>query len=305
MSTSTGEGERGPMTTSTIGHDGEGSPMTTSTVGTRAHGSAMLTDVRHSVRLARLELTVLGRNQTALFTVLFLPLLFGWMFSALAGEAVIAGLPAEVFVLTGLPGLLPLFAVFVNLVNTFTARREELVLRRLRGGQVSAVGILGGAALGGLAVQLVQTGLVLAWLRAVDGPVPANIPLLLVAAVLGAAVFTLLAAACSGLTRTTEHAQVTVLPVLFVVMIGAPLFTPLSAQPPQLAVPAEFVPATPIVEITRTAILGADFIGGAGGKLTVAGQWLAALPSLGVLAAWLLIAAIAAKVLFRWDPKRG
>ncbi|MFC6081250.1 ABC transporter permease [Sphaerisporangium aureirubrum] len=267
--------------------------------------AAARTDLLHAVRLARLDLTVLGRNQTALFTVLLLPLLLGGMFTAVAGDATIAGLPAEIFVLTGLPGLLPVFAVFINLVNTFTARREELVLRRLRGGQASPVGILGGAALGALVVQLIQLGLVVVWLTIVEGPEPANVPLLLVTAVLGAAVFALLAAACSGLTRTTELAQITVLPVLLVVMIGAPLFTPLSGMPSQLRILAEFIPATPIVELSRTAMLGADFAGGAGERLTVAGQWLAALPSLGVLAAWLLVAAFAARWLFRWDPRRG
>jgi ABC-2 type transport system permease protein len=284
------------MATSTIHTDGE------------AHGGITSTaraDLLHAVRLARLDLKLLGRNQTALFTVLFLPLLLGWMFTTLGRDTTTAGLPTEVFVLTGLPGLLPLFAVFVNQVSSFTARREELFLRRLRAGQASPVGMFGGAALGALVVQLVQLALVMAWLNAAGGPRPANIPLLLVAAVLGAAVFAMLAAACSGLTQTVEHAQITVMPVLLVAMIGAPLFAPLSMLPPQLRVPAEFSPATPIVEISRTAILGADFVDGMGERLTVAGQWIAALPSLGLLAAWLLVTVFAARWLFRWDPRRG
>ncbi|GAA1260361.1 ABC transporter permease [Sphaerisporangium rubeum] len=279
--------------------------MTTITHEGRAEiRSAVLTDLKHAVRLARLDLKILSRNQTAMFTVLLLPLLMGWLFTR-AGEGTIAGMPLEVFVLTGLPGVLPIYAVFVNLVNSFTARREELVLRRLRGGQTSAAGIFGGAVLGGAAVQLAQTALIVAWLQAVDGPRPANIPLLLLASVLGAGVFALLAAACSGLTRTTEHAQITVLPVLLVATIGAPLFTPLSAMPPQLAIPAGLIPSTPVVELVRTAVTGADFSGGAAERLTVAGQWLAALPSLGVLVVWLLVAGLAARWLFRWDPRRG
>ncbi|GAA2785321.1 hypothetical protein [Nonomuraea dietziae] len=96
----------------------------------------MRTDVLHAVRLARMDLKLLGRNTTAVFNVLLLPLLFAWMLSQGGSES---------FILTGMPGVLLAFAVFMNLVNSFTARREELVLKRLRGGQGSAVAIFGGA----------------------------------------------------------------------------------------------------------------------------------------------------------------
>ena len=64
-------------------------------------------------------------------------MLFAWMLSQGGSES---------FILTGMPGVLLAFAVFMNLVNSFTARREELVLKRLRGGQGSAVAIFGGTA---------------------------------------------------------------------------------------------------------------------------------------------------------------
>lgn len=267
----------------------------------------MKADILHAVRLARLDLRLLGRNQTAMVNVVILPLLMGWMFSRLLPEgATIAGAPAALFVLTGVPGLMLGFAVFVNLVNNFTARREELVLKRLWGGMVSPAGVLGGAALGAFTVYLLQVGLLVAWIVRVEGgPAPANLPLALLASLLGTAVIALLAAAFSGITRTAELAQVTVLPVLLVMFLGAPLFAPVQQMPEALRVPAELIPITPVVEITRTAFLGADHISGLGEPLTIGEQWLAALPSLGVLLVWLAVAAFLAHRLFRWDRRRG
>ncbi|MEU4549833.1 ABC transporter permease [Nonomuraea dietziae] len=238
----------------------------------------MRTDVLHAVRLARMDLKLLGRNTTAVFNVLLLPLLFAWMLSQGGSEP---------FILTGMPGVLLAFAVFMNLVNSFTARREELVLKRLRGGQGSAVAIFGGAGLAALAVFVLQVALLVVWIDRTGGGLPENVPMMLVAAVLGVAVFALLAAAFSGITPNAELAQVAVLPVLIVVLVGSPLIVPLSEMP--FAV--RLVPTTPIVEMMRM---------GYGG-----GSWAAALPWIGVLLAWLVVAGLLAKWLFRWDPRHG
>ncbi|MEV0582231.1 ABC transporter permease [Nonomuraea sp. NPDC050310] len=243
----------------------------------------MKTDVLHAVRLARTDLKLLGRNFTALFNAVILPLLFGAMFSLTAPDAT--------FVLTGLPGVMLAFAVFLNLVNTFTARREELVLKRLRGGQGSALAIFGGAGLAAFAVFAFQVVLLAIWIDRTGGGLPANIPVMLGGAVLGVAVFSLLAAAFSGITPTAESVQVAVLPPLMVMIFASPLVVPLSAMPDALAVFARMVPATPVIEIMRAGYTG---------ELT-SGLWL----YVGILGVWLIIGAALAKWLFRWDPRHS
>ncbi|OUC85453.1 ABC transporter permease [Streptosporangium minutum] len=265
----------------------------------------MRTDVLHAVRLARLDLTLVARNTTVMFNVLLLPLLMAWMFTQTQGGADIAGVSGELFVLTGVPGLMLGFAVFINLVNSFTARREELVLKRLRGGQPSGPAVLGGAALGALALFLGQVVLLAVWMHRTDGVMPANVPLLVVAAVLGVALFGLLAAAFSGITPNAELAQITVLPVILVMMIGAPVAYPADVLPGPLGVVSDLLPVTPVVEIMRTAFLGADHVSGSGEALSMGGQWVAALPSLGILLAWVAVAALLARWLFRWEPRHG
>ena len=265
----------------------------------------MRTDVLHAVRLARLDLTLVFRNTTVLFTVLLLPLLMAWVFTQTQGGAEIAGVPGRLYVLTGVPGLMLGFAVFTNLVNSFTARREELVLKRLRGGQPSSVAVLAGSALGALALFLGQVMLLVIWINRSDGVLPVNVPLLVLAAVLGVALFSLFAAAFSGITPNAELAQVTVLPVILIMMIGAPVAFSVGMLPGPMGTISTLLPVTPVVTIMRTAFLGADHFSGSGEALSMAGQWAAALPSLGILLAWIAVAALLARWLFRWEPRHS
>ncbi|MFC4057438.1 ABC transporter permease [Planomonospora corallina] len=265
----------------------------------------MKTDVLHAVRLARVDVTLVGRNTTALFNVLLLPLLLAWMFTMMQGGAEIDGVPGGAFVLTGVPGLMLTFSVFINLVNSFTARREELVLKRLRGGQPSAAAVMAGSALGALVFFVLQVVLLGFWVHRTEGVLPANVPMLVVAALLGVAVFTLLAAAFSGLTPNAEMAQVSVLPLLMVMTIGAPVAFPADILPGPLAVVSNLLPVTPIVEMMRSGFLGADHFTGSGEALGMAGQWVAALPSIGILLGWIAVSALLARWLFRWEPRHG
>ncbi|MCG5220975.1 ABC transporter permease [Streptosporangium sp. KLBMP 9127] len=266
----------------------------------------MRTDVMHAVRLARVDLKLLGRNQTAMINVVLLPLIMGWLFTVTLGGEQLAGVSMTLFVLTGLPGVMLGFAVFVHLVITFTARREELVLKRLRGGQASPVGILGGSALGALAIWVFQVVLVVFWTnRMEDDGLPGNVPLLLLGGLLGVAVFALLAAAVSGITRSAELAQVAVLPVVLLIMVASPVLMPLSAMPAAIRVVAEVVPVTPVIEIMRTAYVGRDFFDYGGQVMGMGEQWVAALPSIGILLVWIAVGTLLARWLFRWDPRHG
>ncbi|MEU8384638.1 ABC transporter permease [Streptosporangium sp. NPDC048865] len=266
----------------------------------------MRTDVLHAIRLAKIDLTLVGRNTTVLFNVLLLPLLMAWVYTQAVGAEKIGGVDGRLFVLAGLPGLMLVFAVFINLVNTFTARREELVLKRLRAGQPSGPAVLAGSALGALALYLAQVALLAVWMRRSEGVMVANVPMLVVVAFLGVALFCLLAAAFSGLTPNAELAQVTVLPVLLVVMVGAPIAFPSGTLPGVLGHLSALLPATPVVEIARTAFLGGDHVSGGGGEaLSMGGQWAATLPSFAILLAWIAVAGLLARWLFRWEPRHG
>ncbi|MEU6413791.1 ABC transporter permease [Microbispora sp. NPDC046933] len=265
-----------------------------------------MTELAQAARLARVDLTLIFRNRTALVNAVLLPLLIA---GALASNNIgggTAGIPASRYLMTGMMAFILIFATFMNLAGFYTARREELVLKRLLGGPASKAAVLGGSALGATVVYLGQVVILCVFMAAVMGTgAPADIPLLLLGALLGAAFFSLLAMAVSGLSSTGEMAQIATLPVVLLLVGGSPVMLPQEILPQALRGVTEFLPMTPIVEIMRTAYLGLDYIGTGHEPLGLLERWGAALPSLGVLAAWIVVAALLARRFFRWDPRRG
>ncbi|WP_432924900.1 ABC transporter permease [Microbispora sp. CA-135349] len=265
-----------------------------------------MTDMAQAVRLARVDLTLVFRNRTALVNAVLLPLLIAGALASTDIGGGTAGIPATQYLMTGMMAFILIFATFMNLAGFYAGRREELVLKRLLGGPTSKAAILGGSALGATVVYVGQVVILCALMAAVMGTgAPADIPLLLLGALLGAAFFSLLAMAVSGLSSTGEMAQIATLPVVLLLVGGSPVMVPQEILPQALRTVIEFLPMTPIVEIMRTAYLGLDYIGAGHEPLGLLDRWAAALPSLGILAAWIAVAALLARAFFRWDPRRG
>lgn len=261
---------------------------------------------RALARVARFDAVLLYRNRTALFTVFGLPVLFIAMLTPVRGQD-IDGVDGALLQGTGHLAFFLVFAVFMNLVNVFTARREDLTLKRLRGSALSDAEIRGGSVLTATAAYAAQALLLLVVLGAAfGGRFPAD-PLLLLAGLAGGvALFALLAFAVSGLTPSAELAQLTVLPIMFGCMAGGGVMFPLDTLPDALQAVCRWLPLTPVVEITRTAYFGQDFTGAAEhAALGFAEGWAACVQPFAVLAAWLLLGREAARRWFRWEPRRG
>jgi ABC-2 type transport system permease protein len=261
----------------------------------------------NAVRLARLDLSLLWRNRTALFGVLGLPLFFVAPLFPAGDGTMTSGIAAPLYTGTGDLAFFLLFGIFVNLTNVFTARREDLTLKRLRGSALSDREIFGGSVLGATAIYLLQIVLVLtALVTALDAGAPANLPLLLLGLALGVAAFALLALALSGVTPNAELSQYTVLPVLFLCSAASGFMVPLDPLPDWVERIAAALPLSPLVEISRTAYLGRDFTyGGDQAQLSFLGVWAACGPALVVLLAWLEAGVLLARRYFRWEPRRS
>ncbi|MDX8055470.1 ABC transporter permease [Lentzea sp. BCCO 10_0798] len=233
-----------------------------------------------AVAVGQAELKLFWRNRTALFNSLLLPLLLAPVLYSVDAD----GVPLVV----GLIGFALLMAVYYNLVTTFVARREELVLKRLRVGELTDPEILAGAALPSVVVALGQMVLYTVVVGVVTGVALPTRPWFLLLGVLGGvAVFVLLAAASSAFTRTVEMAQVTSLPVLMACLFGSGLMFPLSALPSGIASVLQYLPLTPVLELLRA--------GWADGPV---------LKPLIVLAVWIVLGTYAVQRWFRWDPRR-
>ncbi|MEE6282268.1 ABC transporter permease [Georgenia sunbinii] len=279
--------------------------MTTTTsrpaVSTEA-APARATAVRRLTALIRAEVLLLVRNRTTLFNAIALgPLIvvfLGWT----AGDA-IAGDAAADLAGTMLGMLIALalsIVVYYNLTTTFVARREELVLKRLLTGDVSRGEII--AAYAAPAVLITVAQLVLAvvamaiWL---DLPQVQNVLWLAVALVGGVVVFTLLAVASSGLTRTVETAQLTTMPILVVATALSGIVVPLHILPEIVEQVAQWTPMYPVVALIQHG-LGNPALDGtiASGAFADVQQPLAA------LALWVVLGILAARRWMRWEPRR-
>lgn len=244
--------------------------------------------------LGRAELTLLGRNKSALYTSLVIPVAMAFaMKQAVAGEDLTGtGLSVETVLLPATLGYVLLFAVYSSLTGAYVARREELVLKRLRTGELRDREILAGTALPSVLLGLAQCALlVILGSLALDIGFPTAPHLLIAGVALGMVAVVGFAAASSCLARTTEAAQLAVLPFMMVSLAGSGLVLPLDALPDRIADVLELLPLSPAMELIR-----AGWTGGGTAKETV-GQLLTGL-------AWTGIALFAVQRWFRWEPRR-
>jgi ABC-2 type transport system permease protein len=257
--------------------------------------------VRRVRALARAELLLLVRNRLALATAVVLPVGSLFLFRPVV-EQTDPGMNATAYSLTGLAGFLLLYVVYYNLATAYVARREELVLKRLRTGECTDVEIIAGTAVPAVAVALTQMVVAVpVGALLLDLPVPVNPPLMLVALLLGIVVFVLLAALSAVVTRSTELTQLTTMPLVLLCLLGAGVAIPTTEWPDPVADAARFLPLTPVIELIRLGWLGTtgpaapvDFLGTFG---------RAALP-LALLVGWIGAGVWAVRRWFRWEPRR-
>ena len=249
--------------------------------------------------LTAAETRLLLRNRTAVVNSVLAPLLL---------IAAVRAVGPDDGVRTG-PGLIVtaiaftlVLTTYYNLVTTFVARREELVLQRLRTGELTEAEVVFGTAVATLLVTLAQVAVVTVGtvvLGTWSAPVDVALPLLALTG--GGALMVLLAAASTSFTRTAESAQITTMPFVLAATTLSGAFFPLTAFPEQLATAARFLPLTPVVELTRLGLVGQTWDGIA---VDWDGAWAQAPLPLAVLAGWLVIAALLAPRVFRWAPRR-
>ncbi|MFJ4439834.1 ABC transporter permease [Streptomyces sp. NPDC088923] len=244
--------------------------------------------------LARAETTLLLRGKGTLFAALVVPLVLPFSFKNAVDSMDLSGtgLDLGTVLLPTALGLSLLFAVYSTLVSTYVTRREELVLKRLRTGEVRDHEILIGSALPAVVTCLVQWVVVIAGFTVVVHPgAPANPALAVLGALLGLVVAIGLAALTATLSRTAETAAVMAMPVILLTMIGSGVGVPLDVMPDTLAAIAHALPFTPTLSLLR---------GGWAGNLDGGDILLAVVTGL----AWAAFAAYGVRRWFRWEPRR-
>ena len=271
--------------------------LTDTPLRTRRDTAASL---RRATALARGELRLLTRNRTAMITALLLPVaMVGFLGATGIGDQ--TDVPPGAMLTTLMVCFVLLFVVYYNLVSVYVARREELVLKRLRVGEATDAEILTGGALPSLLIALVQTVVVAIGVAVVVGAeAPVNVLLPLLGLTVGAVVFVLLAGASTAFTRNVEMAQVSTMPVLFICMLGSGMMVPISVFPDTLAQVLRFLPMTPVVELSNLGLAGLTWDGTA---VDLAGSFEAAMVPMAILLVWLALGTWALRRWFRWEPR--
>lgn len=273
--------------------------MTTATAPvTTETGSA----VGRVIALARLELTMLIRNKTALFNALALgPLMVLFISSITLSTA--TDRSATVAALVGSLVVFALvFAAYYNLCTTAVARREELMLKRLTTGELSRAEVLIAMAVPAFAVILAQVVLGgVAIVVLVGAPAMVNPVLPVIGLLLGFVALAVLGYATATITRTVEAAQITtLLPLSVLILLSGSTF-PFAMMPEPMRVVAELTPLGAAFELMTLGLSGtaAD-----GSVHDLAGSFGAALMPTAVLAVWVVAGAYLVQRVMPWEPRR-
>src|ERR1700710_2444518 len=210
---------------------------------------------RRVLALAAAETRLLLRNRTAVVNTVLMPVALvagvGAITASNGGTVDGPGLVASAI------GVTLIFVTFYNLVTTFVARREELVLQRMRTGELTDAEVLLGTAVPTLLVTVVQVVVVGVGVVVLgEWSAPVDVVLPLVALLGGGALMVVLAAVSTSFTRTVEAAQFTTLPMVLTATMLSGLVIPLADFPEQLAQVARFLPLTPVIDLSRLGLAG-------------------------------------------------
>jgi ABC-2 type transport system permease protein len=264
----------------------------TSTATTNPVAAAASSSASAALALARTEVRLVLRNRTVAVSSIAVPLGLGlfWAFT-FSGD----GSPASHAIVLSLQLAVVLgMGVYATAAHTLVARRHAKVLKRMRTSSLSDRGLLAATVAPSVVIGLLQLA-VFAVLDAATGvPLPSD-PLPLVLAVLGGLALVVTAAiATATVTASPERAQITTLPLVFVLLGAAVVLSVLPLEGWWVALLA--VPGAPVGHLTQLAMTGGTWAAGVGGLPAV-------VPSLVGLVVWPVVFGMLAGRWFRWDPR--
>ncbi|WP_405446962.1 ABC transporter permease [Streptomyces erythrochromogenes] len=248
--------------------------------------------IRQMKALFRIEWKLFNRIKANYLFAVFVPLMILVAMRAVQDQLDIAqyGLNAGPLMVSTATGTLLIFTLYSSVTGLYVARREELVLKRLRTGEVSDPVILAGGASMYVTIAVVQIVLVATVLSVMFGAAPRAPLAALAGLATGVALMTAMAAATAALCRTVESVMVATLPAVFVLPMISGVYIPREVLPDALGEALLFAPLSSTVDLIRS---------GWTDELT----WGAVLVRVVLTAAWTALFAWIAIRKFRWEPR--
>lgn len=250
--------------------------------------------VRRTTGLARANAKLMLRNRLNLAYGFVLPLLpLAFLLVGDRGDVGSAGMA-----LTSTIVMAVLFPVFYNILSMTVTRRDELVLKRIRTGETRDLELLTSLAVPGVAVALIVGLVAVPIALALGAPTPVNPVLFALTVLVSALVFAVLAFWTAAWTKNAEAAQITSMPVIFLVVVGQVAI----GFPDEVRRWTDLTPGAAITDLVRSSWLGLDGPS-TDASLGFGETWAAAGQPLLVLAAWAALAAWLAARSMRWEPR--
>jgi len=253
----------------------------------------MSTPTKQLAALGQAEATLFLRAKSNIVNVLFIPalVLVALTVTMSLYDLESLGLAMGSVMPATATGIVLVFSLYVPLTGTYVARREELLLKRLRTGEVNDFTILLGAALPAIIMIFVQLCLIAAIVIPMTGAgAPAAFHYALIAVLLGAVMVAGFAATTSAAAQSSENVQVATLPLLVLLPSTSGAFFPLEAMPQPVQDAFYWMPMTPVIDLVRLGWDGAADPGEAFMRIALLGVWT-------------IIALGAAHRWFRWEPR--
>jgi len=230
-------------------------------------------------------------KEAALFIFLFPLLLFVLLGSVYSGK--IYGLPAPQALLAGMLGYGCANTAFAGLAIQLVVRRELGILKRLRATPLSATTYIAATLASTLIVFVLQAVALFVLGRILYGtPFPHALGSLVLAIVIGAAVFAPLGVATASLIRSAEGSSAVVNFVLLPMAFLTGSFGPTHRYPSFLRAIGDVLPLKYFIDVVNSVYLRGHALWTKPGAL-------------GVLAAWGATGLVVAALKFRWEPREG
>jgi ABC-2 type transport system permease protein len=248
--------------------------------------------VRVFLHQVRAEQLVFWRSkEAALFIFLFPLLLFVLLGSVYNGK--IYGVPAPQALLAGLIGYGCANTAFAGLAIQLVLRRENGILKRLRATPLPPSTYVAALLSSTLIVFALQTIALLVLGRILYGtPFPHAVGSLVLAVVLGAAVFAALGVATASLIRSGDGSSAVVNFILLPMAFLTGSFGPTRHYPRFLRAIGDVLPLKYFVDLMNAVYLRSHALWTKPGAI-------------GVLAAWGAAGLVVAVFRFRWEPREG
>ena len=230
-------------------------------------------------------------KEAALFVFLFPLLLFVLLGSVYNGK--IYGVPAPEALLAGLLGYGCANTAFAGLAIQLVTRRELGILKRLRATPLSATTYIAATLASALIVFVLQVIALFVLGRILYGtPFPHALGSLVLAVVLGAAVFAALGVATASLIRSADGSSAVVNFILLPMAFLTGSFGPTRHYPAFLRAIGDVLPLKYFIDMMNAVYLHRQALWTKG-------------TAIGVMAAWGATGLVVAALKFRWEPREG